>query len=488
MLSSLARRPPAALYCKGQIPRRLFTVRHESSAAAAARKTEPEGSPAFSQPPSSIPWLASKVSGIQETVAKTAVKTALRSSLGAPAPNSPAWSTAVQNGEKLVQTAVTERANGSVINPRELLGSDLTVLTETIRRLLGSGHPVLTTISNYYFHAGGKHVRPLIVLLISKATASPLAPPPTDVDTALSAATSSVDFSPASASIPAASDILATQRRLAEITEMIHTASLLHDDVIDLAETRRAQPSANEEFGNKMAVLAGDFLLARASVALARLQNTEVVELLATVISDLVEGEFMQLRNSALATAPPATAWLHRAATAATTSPSDALAAKFDYYMQKTYLKTASLIAKSARAAAVLGGASPEIADAAYAYGRNVGLAFQLVDDLLDFTTTADEFGKPVNADLSLGLATAPVLYATETHPELIPLIERNFSAEGDVQTARTLVLDSDGLQRTRLLAESYCHLAVDSISSWPASPAKTALADLTEAVLTRKK
>ncbi|KAJ3162725.1 coq1 putative hexaprenyl diphosphate synthase [Geranomyces michiganensis] len=486
MLSSIARRPSAALYRK--VPRRLLTVRHESSAAATVRKTDSESSPEFSPPPSTIPWLASKVSGLQQTVAKTAVKTVLRSSLGPPAPNSPAWSAAVQSGEKLVQASTAQPASGSVINPRELLGSDLTVLTETIRRLLGSGHPVLTTISNYYFHAGGKHVRPLIVLLISKATALPSSPLPTDVDTALSAATSAVDFSPASASIPAASDILATQRRLAEITEMIHTASLLHDDVIDLAKTRRAQPSANEEFGNKMAVLAGDFLLARASVALARLQNTEVVELLATVISDLVEGEFMQLRNSALATAPPATAWLHRAAGIAAVSPSDALAANLDYYMQKTYLKTASLIAKSARAAAVLGGASSETADAAYAYGRNIGLAFQLVDDLLDFTTTADEFGKPVNADLSLGLATAPVLYAAETHPELVPLIERNFGEENDVQKARSLVLDSDGLHRTQLLAELYCLRAVDSISMWPDSPAKAALANLTDAVLTRTK
>ena len=94
------------------------------------------------------------------------------------------------------------------------------------------------------------------------------------------------------------SDILPSQQRLAEITELIHTASLLHDDVIDHSVARRGDPSANLEFGNKMAVLAGDFLLGRASVALARLRDAEVTELLATVIANLVEGEFMQLKNT----------------------------------------------------------------------------------------------------------------------------------------------------------------------------------------------
>jgi hexaprenyl-diphosphate synthase len=157
--------------------------------------------------------------------------------------------------------------------------------------------------------------------------------------------------------------ILSTQRRLASITEMIHVASLLHDDVIDTSPLRRGSPSAPQAFGNKLSILSGDFLLGRASVALARLGSTEVVELLATVIANLVEGEVMQLR----ATSEPETTPTKRG---------------FEDYMRKTYLKTASLMAKSARAAVILGGCGGKdaewVKDVAYGYGRNLGIAFQV--------------------------------------------------------------------------------------------------------------
>lgn len=166
-----------------------------------------------------------------------------------------------------------------------------------------------------------------------------------------------------------------------------------------------------------MAVLAGDFLLGRASVALARLRDPEVIELLATVIANLVEGEFMQLKNTALDERHPA--WTEET---------------ISYYLQKTYLKSASLISKSCRAAALLGQSTPEIVEAAYSYGRNLGLAFQLVDDMLDYTITADELGKPAGADLELGLATAPLLFAWKEHSELGALVGRKFTADGDVQ------------------------------------------------------
>lgn len=157
--------------------------------------------------------------------------------------------------------------------------------------------------------------------------------------------------------------ILPTQRRLASITEMIHVASLLHDDVIDTSDLRRGRPSAPSEFGNKLSILSGDFLLGRASVALARLGSREVVELLATVIANLVEGEVMQLK--------------------ATSEPEKTPSRKgFEEYMRKTYLKTASLMAKSARAAVILGGSgrgeAEWVKEVAYGYGRNLGIAFQV--------------------------------------------------------------------------------------------------------------
>jgi hexaprenyl-diphosphate synthase len=277
---------------------------------------------------------------------------------------STSWDRSLKDAEKLVQI------NGSVINPKQLLGKDLSLLTENIRKLLGSGHPVLTTISSYYFTKQGKHIRPLLVLLVSKATNRSLDTPQIDVD-APADASSKVIFEPQDEELP--SNVLRSQRRLAEITEMIHTASLLHDDVIDNSSSRRNSPTANAEFGNKMAILAGDFLLARASVALARLRNFEVVELLSTVISNLVEGEFMQLRNSSLS---GKAAWSFPITfTSSKNVDSDN---RFNYYMKKTYMKTASLIAQSCKAATILGKCEIDIQQAAYNYGRNIGLAFQV--------------------------------------------------------------------------------------------------------------
>jgi hexaprenyl-diphosphate synthase len=309
-------------------------------------------------------------------------------------------------------------------------------LTKNIRQLLGSGHPSLDTVAKYYTQSEGKHVRPMLVLLMSRATA--LAPkvdrvtgtPFSSVDEPITRQEVLADENPSAGGIQSLtspahdavfatqdSDILPSQRRLAEITELIHTASLLHDDVIDHSESRRSAPSANIEFGNKMAVLAGDFLLGRASVALARLRDPEVTELLATVIANLVEGEFMQLKNTASDEKNPS--W-----TEDTVS----------YYLQKTYLKSASLISKSCRAAAILGGSTPEVVEAAYLYGKNLGLAFQLVDDMLDYTVSGEELGKPAGADLELGLATAPLLFAWKDNRSLGRLVGRKFSGEGDVQ------------------------------------------------------
>ena len=329
------------------------------------------------------------------------------------------------------------RLSGVAVDPLRTVGKEMQFLTKSIRQLLGSGHPVLDTVSKYYTQSEGKHIRPLLVLLMSQATTragkrplEPAASPPTDIDEPLSPTSVLSDVNPSvpspdplaaeasSSTYPSRdSDILPEQRRLAEITELIHTASLLHDDVIDHSEMRRSAPSANMEFGNKMAVLAGDFLLGRASVALARLRNAEVIELLATVIANLVEGEFMQLKNTALDEAHPV--WAEET---------------ISYYLQKTYLKSASLISKSCRAAALLGQSSAEVVEAAYAYGRNLGLAFQLVDDMLDYTIGLKELGKPSGADLELGLATAPLLFAWRDNSELGGLVGRKFAQAGDVE------------------------------------------------------
>ena len=140
---------------------------------------------------------------------------------------------------------------------------DLRLLTDNLKNLVGARHPILAAAAEHLFEAGGKRVRPAIVLLVSRATM--------------------LDR-----------DITPRHRRLAEITEMIHTASLVHDDVVDEAELRRSVPTVNSLFDNRVAVLAGDFLFAQSSWYLANLDNLEVVKLLSEVIRDFAEGEIQQ--------------------------------------------------------------------------------------------------------------------------------------------------------------------------------------------------
>lgn len=461
------------------------------------------------------------------------------------------------------------------------VSSELSNLKSSLFHLLGSSHPALDAVAKYYFQAEGKHLRPMLVLLMAQATNglggsawSRLQRQDADdvasgrVDESLTSVEGVLnDWNPEQMGLEGegdmifatpyqagrrqgeeaqldlrrrrqaiargkqtayeaelaqvtggvqASPILSTQRRLASITEMIHVASLLHDDVIDDSPLRRGEPSAPQKFSNKLSILAGDFLLGRASVALARLGSNEVVELLATVIANLVEGEVMQLRQSPL----PASA-------AAANRPSEEA---FEAYMRKTYLKTASLMAKSARASVILGGCGgldrdgasrtrTEVAegewvkDVAYGFGRNLGIAFQvsrrfgggrkvrrspadspclsspvqLIDDMLDFLPPSPELGKPgLGADLSLGLTTAPSLFAWRSNPALGPLIARKFSEPGDVEAAREMVTRSDGLERTRDLAIQFADEARKGIEGLPDGDAKEALIGLTRKVVDR--
>ncbi|KAJ2807843.1 coq1 putative hexaprenyl diphosphate synthase [Coemansia helicoidea] len=389
------------------------------------------------------------------------------------------------------------------VGPKELVGPELSFVTDSMVRLLESGHPMLNAVSQYYFAGGGKHVGPMLVMLIAQAASigtrrtgetSILVGSDIDridfslMDRALSqnidsdresqavnqlvasATRDSNGGRPYEPSVRWGLTILPTQRRLAEITELIHTASLLHDDVIDHAETRRGLPAIQRRFGNKMAIFAGDFLLARASMALARLRDPEVIEIMSSVLSDLVDGEFKQLQN------------LEDASMA---QPDERA---FEYYLDKTYLKTASLLAKSCRSSALLGNSTDDIAEAAHLFGRNIGIAYQLIDDLLDFTVSSAALGKPVGADLELGLATAPVLYAWQEHPELGPLVARRFSADGDVQTAWRLVHASSGIDRTRALAHQYAQRACEALAVFPQSHATAALEGLAASLLRRSR
>ena len=316
----------------------------------------------------------------------------------------------------------------SLLTPVE---QDLKILTDNLKQLIGARHPILGAAAEHLFDAGGKRIRPAIVLLASRATMSNC-------------------------------DLTSRHRRLAEITEMIHTASLVHDDVVDEADLRRNVETVNSLFNNKIAVLAGDFLFAQSSWYLANLDNLQVVKLLSEVIRDFAEGEILQ--------------GLNRFDTNAT----------IETYIDKSYYKTASLMANSAKAAAVLSDAEPEVAQNLYSYGRNLGLAFQIVDDILDFTGSTEVLGKPAGSDLASGNLTVPVLYALEQEPLLKTLIEGEFAEPEDLKRALELIDRSNGIDRARKLAKSHARAAAASLECLAPSSSKDALNELTDYVVSR--
>ncbi|MEH2062140.1 MAG: solanesyl diphosphate synthase [Nostoc sp.] len=309
--------------------------------------------------------------------------------------------------------------------------ADLRLLADNLKQLVGNRHPILFAAAEHLFGAGGKRIRPAIVLLISRATMLE-------------------------------QDITPRHRRLAEITEMIHTASLVHDDVVDESDVRRGVPTVHSLFGNRIAILAGDFLFAQSSWYLANLDNLEVVKLLSEVIMDLATGEIQQGLNRFDA------------------------GISIETYIEKSYYKTASLIANSSKAAGLLSEVSRETVEHLYSYGRHFGIAFQIVDDILDFTSTTDTLGKPVGSDLKSGNLTAPVLFALTQKPSLEVLIDREFAQEGDLEQALALIQDSQGIQQARDLAAHHAKLAIEHLAVLPPSESHQALINIAEYTLSR--
>ena len=309
--------------------------------------------------------------------------------------------------------------------------ADLDALLADLRSLIGAGHPILQAAAEHLFSAGGKRLRPGIVLLLSRAVAPD-------------------------------GELGPRHRRLAEITEMIHTASLVHDDVVDEAATRRGVDTVHSRFNHRVAVLAGDFLFAQASWHLANLDDLEVVKLLSRVIMDLADGEVKQ--------------GLFRYDTGQS----------FETYLEKSYCKTASLIANSARAAGVLTGLPVSQLDDLYRFGRQLGLAFQVVDDILDFTGSDQQLGKPAASDLASGYLTAPALYALQERPALAGLIEREFCEEGDLEQALELVRGCEAIPRSRALAEGFAQDAAEALEWLAPSEPRSALRALPDFVLSR--
>ncbi len=237
---------------------------------------------------------------------------------------------------------------------RNLIQTDLDQTTALIHENLRSPVPILEEIGNYIIESGGKRSRAVLALLASRACNLPL---------------------------PQAS-------LFAAIIEMIHAATLLHDDVVDVSELRRGKPSANVIYGNAASVLSGDFLYSRTFEMMVTLNSIPTLKALANASNQLAEGEMLQLQNC------------HKT----DLSEND--------YLRVIERKTATLFAVSGKIPALLNGASKEIQDALSEFGRLVGIAFQLIDDIIDYTSNKAIMGKNQGDDLAEGKMTLPLIYA----------------------------------------------------------------------------
>jgi geranylgeranyl pyrophosphate synthase len=259
--------------------------------------------------------------------------------------------------------------------------------------------------------------------------------------------------------------------KLAAATELIHLATLLHDDVLDESDLRRGNPTVRQQFGNRIAILGGDWLLAKASETLASLGRVDLVDLYAKVLAELCDGEVLQ---QSLAFEPIADI-------------------SWDTYLQKTHKKTASLYVTACHATALLAECDPIVVEEAKAYGAHFGLAFQLQDDMLDYTGNPAVTGKPVLDDIRNGLANAPLLlgYQNPEHRKsLAAALEAIYAEIKQPETDETgltvacerlkqLLENGDALDQTQECINTYCQQAKQVLSRWPDSPARTCLTQL---------
>ncbi len=293
-----------------------------------------------------------------------------------------------------------------------------------IRERLASRVALIDQISRYIVGAGGKRIRPRLVLLFSEA----------------------LGFEGPE------------RYELAAIVEFIHTATLLHDDVVDESALRRGRATANAKFGNAASVLVGDFLYSRAFQMMVSVNRMRVLDVLADATNVIAEGEVLQLMN------------MH--------DPDLAVAD----YLQVIRFKTAKLFEASARLGAVIAGADAALEESCADYGRALGTAFQLVDDLLDYEGHTDELGKNVGDDLREGKPTLPLLVAMErSSPEERALI-RQAIEHGEVQRLPdilAIVRRTGALQATREAAQQEADTARRVLAALPPTAAREALLDL---------
>ena len=307
---------------------------------------------------------------------------------------------------------------------RKLLGDDWPAVNREILQRLKSDVALVNSVAHYIIGSGGKRLRPLLVLLAARACG-----------------------------YPGDRHVIS-----AAVIEFIHTATLLHDDVVDDSALRRGQDTANSVFGNEASVLVGDFLYSRAFQMMVQIGQMRVMDVMADATNTIAEGEVLQLMNC---NNPDATE---------------------NDYLEVIYRKTAKLFEAGAQVGAILANQTRAMEAALADYGREVGLAFQLVDDALDYDANRDVLGKNIGDDLAEGKPTLPLIYALQRgSPREQVLIRRAIEHGGleDIEAILAAIRSTGALAYTMQRARECAERAVTALAPVPDSSFKAALVEL---------
>jgi octaprenyl-diphosphate synthase len=317
-------------------------------------------------------------------------------------------------------------------NPLELIRADMAAVDRVIHERLTTDVPLVREVAQYIISAGGKRLRPALLLLVSGAL--------------------SCDHP--------------HRHTLAAVVEFIHTATLLHDDVVDESTLRRGRPTANQAFGNAASVLVGDFLYSRAFQMMVDVNHMRVMEVLSDATNVIAEGEVLQLMNMRDASIDEAS------------------------YLRVIRSKTAKLFEASARLAPILAQADPAIEQACATYGQALGTAFQVIDDVLDYEGSADELGKNLGDDLREGKVTLPIICALRSGNDTQRALLRDAIEHGRIENLpdiQRIILNTGALDTARAAAQAEARRALDAAATLPPNSHREALLQLAAALLERR-
>lgn len=307
----------------------------------------------------------------------------------------------------------------------ELVSDELDRVEQKMREPDRDRHKAVNDAVVYLLNSGGKRVRPTVVLLVCKLLQA-------DCERAIS---------------------------LAGAVEMLHTATLVHDDIIDGALVRRGNPTLNATWSPGATILTGDYLFARAADLAAQTDSIIVMRLFAQALMTICNGELHQLFNS-----------------------QQPLIDRDDYY-RRIYAKTGSLFVLAAEAAGALASVDDQVLDSLRTYGQELGIAFQIVDDMLDFAGTEAQVGKPLGSDLAHGLVTLPTIYFLESSPDdqrVLSVLQGKRTAK-HVQLALEAVRNSDAIRQTHEMAKQHVALAKAAMLNLPANRFRQTLLELAD-------